>query len=99
VASNLTHEVNHMKKLLSIALLLCAATMVSAQTADQSASNDRGTNTPVTRTDDNNHSNWGWLGLLGLAGLGGLAGRKRSYVADRDRNSNITDMSGTRRAA
>jgi MYXO-CTERM domain-containing protein len=85
-----------MKKVLSIALLTLAASMVSAQTGDQAARDDRGANTPATRADDTNH-NWGWLGLLGLAGLGGLAGRnRRSDVADRDRN---TTVAGIHRAA
>jgi MYXO-CTERM domain-containing protein len=85
-----------MKKLLSTALLICATSMVSAQSADQPPSNDRGANTPATRADDSNHGNWGWLGILGLAGLGGLAGRRRNNIADRDKGTNVSDI---RRAA
>jgi LPXTG-motif cell wall-anchored protein len=86
-----------MKTLLSTALLLLATTLGLAQTADQTGRDDRGANTPATRSDDTNHSNWGWLGLLGLAGLGGLAGRnRRPDMYERDRDRTPTDI---RRAA
>lgn len=31
----------------------------------------------VEAVDNENDTDWGWLGLLGLAGLAGLAGKKR----------------------
>ena len=86
-----------MKKLLSIVLLIFAPTIVTTQTADQPARDDRGASTPATRGDDSNRSSWGWLGLIGLAGLGGFAGRnRRRDVIDRDRDRNVSDI---RRAA
>jgi LPXTG-motif cell wall-anchored protein len=85
-----------MKTPLCTALLLLAATVGLAQTADQSAPDNRNPNAPITRTDDTGNRDWGWLGLMGLVGLGGLAGRNRRAVENRDVHRNATDI---RRAA
>jgi MYXO-CTERM domain-containing protein len=91
-----------MKTLIMAAALMFASTLGLAQTADQGSSNNQGANAPATRTDDGNHSNWGWLGLLGLAGLGGLAGRNRRgdmYDRGDGRTADSRTASDIRRAA
>jgi MYXO-CTERM domain-containing protein len=37
-------------------------------------------------TEEDDGTDYGWIGLLGLAGLAGLAGRKRDDRVDRDRD-------------
>ena len=37
-------------------------------------------------TEEEDGTDYGWIGLLGLAGLGGLLGRKRDDHEDRDRD-------------
>lgn len=66
-------------KLLVLAMLASTPLFVSAQQADEGARGGAQT------TDDEDHSNWGWLGLLGLAGLMGLKRRDRDHVETRDR--------------
>ncbi|REE66706.1 MYXO-CTERM domain-containing protein [Paenibacillus taihuensis] len=39
----------------------------------------------ATAVDNDNHSNWGWLGLLGLIGLAGMRSRSRDHDRDRER--------------
>ena len=36
-------------------------------------------------TEEDDSTDYGWIGLLGLAGLAGLVGRKRDDRVDRDR--------------
>jgi MYXO-CTERM domain-containing protein len=64
---------------------------VSAQTTttpDAGTTNQPGTTT--TETDNDNGTDWGWLGLLGLAGLFGLTGRKKGEpTAYRDPNATV----------
>ena len=40
-----------------------------------------------TTTEEDDGTDYGWIGLLGLAGLAGLAGRKRDDHRDRDRDN------------
>jgi MYXO-CTERM domain-containing protein len=37
-------------------------------------------------TEEDDGTDYGWIGLLGLAGLAGLLGRKRDDRVDRDRD-------------
>lgn len=39
-----------------------------------------------TTTEEDDGTDYGWVGLLGLAGLAGLLGRKRDDRVDRDRD-------------
>jgi MYXO-CTERM domain-containing protein len=41
----------------------------------------------VEATEEDDGTDYGWIGLLGLAGLAGLLGRKRDDRVDRDRGT------------
>jgi LPXTG-motif cell wall-anchored protein len=47
-----------------------------------------------TQQEEDDGTDYGWIGLLGLAGLAGLLGRKRD---DRDRVVRVDDNTTTRR--
>jgi MYXO-CTERM domain-containing protein len=40
-------------------------------------------------TEEDDGTDYGWIGLLGLAGLAGLLGRKRDDRVDGDRNRTV----------
>ena len=42
-------------------------------------------------TEEEDSTDYGWIGLLGLAGLAGLLGRKRDDRHDRDRGTGNTN--------
>jgi MYXO-CTERM domain-containing protein len=78
------------KKLLAllacVALLgLGAAAPVAAQGYDRVAQEET--------TDDDDGTDYGWIGLLGLAGLAGLLGRRRE---ERDRVAARSDRTDVR---
>ena len=43
--------------------------------------------TQARRHEEEDGTDYGWIGLLGLAGLAGLLGRKRDDRLDRDRGT------------
>lgn len=61
------------------------------------ASAQVGTDTEDVEVEEDNDSNWGWLGLLGLLGLAGLAGRKREDTTTAYRDPNVTTRTGSYR--
>jgi MYXO-CTERM domain-containing protein len=71
-------------------VVLLAATALGVGAASPVAlAQDTGTATE----EEDDGTDYGWVGLLGLAGLAGLLGRKRDDHDDRDRSVD----SGTRR--
>ena len=58
-------------RITAVALALVASAPVLAQEAADD------TDAAVVTTDQDNDTDWGWIGLLGLIGLAGLAGRRR----------------------
>jgi MYXO-CTERM domain-containing protein len=60
-------------------VMFAAPTPASAQVAGDSGYMQTQT------ADDDDGTDWGWLGLLGLAGLLGLRRREHTHVVDRDR--------------
>lgn len=48
-------------------------------------------------TEEDNDSQWGWLGLLGLIGLAGLAGNKRHDEPTQYRDPGVTAETEYRR--
>lgn len=68
--------------------ILSLTTAAFAQTANQANVNATGSENRVMARDDDDDTNWGWVGLLGLAGLLGLLPKKREVVTrERDVNA------------
>ena len=65
-----------------VAVLLAATTFGVGAATPVALAQDTGEAT----TEEDDGTDYGWIGLLGLAGLGGLLGLKRDDRADRDRD-------------
>ena len=68
-------------------MVLLAATALGVGAASPAAlAQDTG-----SATEEEDSTDYGWIGLLGLAGLAGLLGRKRDDHHDRDRGTGNTN--------
>jgi MYXO-CTERM domain-containing protein len=72
-----------------IALLLAVSVLGVGATSPYALAQD----TDSTTSEEDEGTDYGWIGLLGLAGLAGLAGRKR----DDHHVTTTTDRDATRR--
>jgi MYXO-CTERM domain-containing protein len=66
------HRISKLAKVAVVGSALLIGPLVgiaSAQAVDP--------NRPTATTDDDDGTDWGWIGILGLAGLAGLMGRER----------------------
>ena len=66
-----------------VVVLLSAAAFGVGAAAPVALAQDTGDAT----TEEDDGTDYGWIGLLGLAGLAGLLGRKRDDRVDRNRDS------------
>lgn len=64
-----------------VAVLLAATTFGVGAATPVALAQDTG-----TTTEEDDGTDYGWIGLLGLAGLAGLLGLKRDDRVDRDRD-------------
>jgi len=69
-----------MKKLFNLVFLLAMAGLLFVNSPAMSQTADQGATTTSTDMDDDDGTDWGWVGLLGLIGLYGLKGKNnRDY--------------------
>ncbi|HEY9668997.1 MAG TPA: WGxxGxxG family protein [Coleofasciculaceae cyanobacterium] len=78
-------KLSNFSRLFSAAVLTASLSVMPLALSAKAQTGDSGTYTQSQETvavEDDNDTDWGWLGLLGLLGLAGLLGKKRRATPD-----------------